>query len=128
MPTQLLIAIVAITAALVFYTVGVWMERIQKRLKWGHLILFALGLICDSTGTYFMSLLADEENASGMASLHGITGLIAILLMVFHAAWALGVLLKGTDKAKEQFHKFSIFVWVIWLIPFILGMVMGMSN
>ena len=30
------------------------------------------------------------------------------------------------EKAMHTFHRFSILVWVIWLIPFVLGMMMGM--
>ena len=36
----LIAAISVITSALVFYTIGVWGERLQKRLKFWHLGIF----------------------------------------------------------------------------------------
>lgn len=131
MNIRLLVAIIAITLALVFYTIGVFSERHAHSLKKWHVVTFWLGLICDTTGTLTMSTIA-KTNGSGMESgslsIHGVTGAIAILLMIFHAVWATYTLVKGDDKKKLTFHKFSLFVWLVWLIPYILGMVMGMSN
>ena len=57
--------------------------------------------------------------AGGMAfDIHGISGVIAITLMLIHAVWALVVLLKKEEKAMVNFHKFSLLVWFIWLIPY----------
>ena len=41
----LLAAIVIISMALIFYSVGVWSERIQGRLKGWHVTAFVLGLV-----------------------------------------------------------------------------------
>ena len=29
-------------------------------------------------------------------------------------------------KAKRNFSKFSVFVWAFWLIPYVLGIILGM--
>ena len=118
-------AVTAITLALIFYTIGVWSEHRAKVLKPVHLVFFWLGLICDTAGTMMMSRLA-EGSSGGLMSAHGITGMIAIILMMIHAVWATAVLIRNDEKAKHTFHKFSIMVWIIWLIPFVLGMMMGM--
>jgi len=103
-----------ITSALVFYSIGVWGERITGRLKAWHLVFFVLGLICDTWGTGMMF-----KYVGGMAfDVHGISGVIAIVLMLIHALWALVVLLKKDEKAIVNFHKFSLVVWLIWLIPY----------
>jgi uncharacterized repeat protein (TIGR03987 family) len=107
-------ASIVITSALIFYSIGVWGERISGRLKWWHFIFFVLGLICDTWGTGMMF-----EYVGGMAyDVHGISGLIAILLMLIHAVWAFVVLLRKDENAIKNFHKFSIVVWFIWLIPY----------
>jgi len=54
--------------------------------------------------------------------IHTITGFLSILLMLFHAVWATIAIVKKDEKVKEQFHKFSIIVWLIWLIPYLTGM------
>ena len=115
---------IIITLALVFYSIGVWSERIAGRLKPWHLVFFFLGLICDTWGTGLMI-----EMAGGLTwDIHGVTGVIAILLMLVHAVWALVVLLRKDERAIQNFHKFSVAVWVIWLIPYFSPMVLGMSG
>ena len=47
----LIAAICVISSALVFYTIGVWGERLQRKLKFWHLIFFLLGLLADTVGT-----------------------------------------------------------------------------
>ena len=128
MSAILITSITAITMALIFYTIGVWAEHKAKILKWSHFVFFVLGFVADTTGTLAMSTMADkaETSKSALISLHGVTGALAIGLMFIHVIWALTVLIKGSDKAKAQFHKFSIIVWAIWLIPFFSGMFMGM--
>ena len=130
MSAVLITSITAITLALIFYTIGVWAEHRAKILKWNHFVFFALGFVADTTGTLAMSAMADkslETSDSALISLHGITGALAIVLMLIHVIWALFVLVKGSDKSKERFHKFSLVVWGIWLIPYFIGMVMGMT-
>jgi len=73
-----------------------------------------------------MSKLADGSGG-GLMSAHGITGLIAIILMMIHAVWATIVLVRKDEETARTFHRFSIGVWVIWLVPFVLGMMMGMK-
>lgn len=121
---MLFYAITTITSALIFYTIGVWSEKIQGELKKWHLILFWIGLLFDTTGTTLMSKIA---KGGFQFNFHGITGLLAIVLMLFHAIWATVVLFKGNSDAKANFHKFSIMVWLIWLIPFISGAIFGTS-
>ena len=117
-------ASIIITSALIFYSIGVWSERISGRLKPWHLVFFVLGLICDTWGTGLML-----EYVGGMAfDIHGITGLIAILLMLVHAIWALIVLIQKDEKAIMNFHKFSVAVWVIWLIPYFSPMFFSMAS
>lgn len=44
----------------------------------------------------------------------------------WRALWATIVLVKNNEESATNFHKFSIAVWAIWLVPYILGMVIGM--
>jgi uncharacterized repeat protein (TIGR03987 family) len=119
-----LLSTVFITLALVFYSIGVWSERIAGRLKAWHLVFFWLGLVCDTVGTALML-----EMAGGLTfGVHGVTGVTAILLMIVHAVWATAVLVRKDEAAIRSFHKFSVAVWVIWLIPYLSGAVFGMTR
>jgi uncharacterized repeat protein (TIGR03987 family) len=103
-----------ITMALVFYSIGVWSERFAGRLKPWHLVFFWLGLVFDTLGTGMMF-----ERAGGMVfDVHGISGLLAIILMLIHAVWATIVLLRKDECWITSFHTFSVAVWIIWLIPY----------
>lgn len=119
---MLLIAVSFIFAACIFYTVGVWSEKIKKRLKSWHVLVFWLGLICDTIGTGAMGIMAGSLI---QFNFHGLTGLLAILLMLFHAVWATTVIVRKNEKMILNFHKFSIIVWIIWLIPMVTGMILG---
>ena len=119
---ELIIPTIVISLALVFYSIGVWSERIAGILKPWHLAFFWLGLVFDTWGTGMML-----EMAGGMSfNLHGITGMVAILLMLVHAIWATIVLVKKDEDRIISFHKFSVIVWLIWLIPYLSPMLFGM--
>ena len=98
--------------------------KIQKRLKYWHMYLFWIGVIFDTTGT---TLMMKISNRGFKFDFHDLTGLLAILLMLFHAIWATIVLIKRNEKMILSFHKFSIFVWIIWLIPYLTGLIFGVS-
>ena len=117
-------ASIIMASALLFYSIGVWSERIAGRLKSWHLVFFVLGLICDTWGTGMMF-----EMVGGMTfDVHGITGVIAIALMAVHAVWAYLVLKKNDQKAIINFHKFSVAVWIIWLIPYFSPIFFNMAG
>lgn len=123
---MLLPAIILITLALVFYSIGVWSERAQKVLKPWHTVFFALGLAADSSGTYLMTLIAEGNRVAGVEpsilnQIMGVTGIIALVLMAVHLAWAIVVLVRNREAEKQRFHRFSVLVWAIWLVPYITG-------
>ena len=116
-------ATIIISLALLFYSIGVWSERIQGRLKVWHTLFFWAGLIFDTWGTGMML-----EFAGGLTfDIHGISGLLAIILMLVHAIWATYVLVKKDEKMIVSFHKFSVFVWLVWLIPYLSPMFFQMA-
>ena len=101
---MLIYAIIFITLALLFYTIGIWSEKLQGSLKPWHLGFFLLGLVCDTTGTLLMEGIAkvSVQVTSGF-NLHGSTGVIAIALMLIHAIWAAVVLISKNEKMIIKF-------------------------
>lgn len=114
---NLIISVITMFLALIFYSTGVWGEKIKGKLNIYFLIFFWIGFVFDTTGTSLMAAMAD----SSFLSFHGITGLLAIILMLIHAIWATIVIAMKNEEMMKKFHKFSLFVWIIWLIPFISG-------
>ncbi|HCV42959.1 MAG TPA: TIGR03987 family protein [Bacteroidetes bacterium] len=115
-----------ITLALIFYSAGVWSERIARYLKPRHVAAFWIGFFFDVCGTLAMHHLA--ERPFNLLEPHTLTGQIAIWLMLAHATWATQVVNKGSDKARRGFHRYSLFVWLIWLVPYFGGMYLGMRR
>ncbi len=118
-----IISTVAISAALVFYTLGVFGERKHGTLTRTYVALFWIGLACDTTGTTLMSSMA--RNAGDGMGVHGVTGAVALVLMLVHALWATWTYVKGSKQAQKRFHTFSTVVWLIWLVPYLIGILMG---
>lgn len=120
----LTVPMIVINFALIFYSIGVWSERFSGWLKAWHAAFFWMGIICDTWGTGLMF-----EMAGGLTfDLHGISGVLAIFLMFIHAIWATIVLAKRNERMIANFHKFSVAVWFIWLIPYSSPMLLRMLN
>jgi uncharacterized repeat protein (TIGR03987 family) len=118
------IAAILISLALVFYSIGVWSERLAGRLAAWHLIFFWVGLVFDTAGTALMM----ERLGSITLDVHGLSGVLAIVLMAIHAIWATAVLVRKDERAIANFHKFSVVVWAIWLVPYFTGFTGSMGG
>jgi uncharacterized repeat protein (TIGR03987 family) len=125
MPSLVIVSTTLISLALIFYSLGVWLERLARYLKPWHVISFWTGFIFDVSGTYAMHLLA--KGPFDITEPHTLSGQIALWLMLAHAAWATKVIIKNDEKLRTSFHKFSLIVWLIWLIPYFSGMYLGMK-
>lgn len=126
MSTLLILSTILITLALVFYSTGIWSERFAKYLKGWHVAMFWTGFIFDVSGTLAMTRLANHS--FNLLELHTLTGQIALWLMLIHAIWATYVVSKGSEMSRKRFHRYSLIVWLIWLVPYFGGMIMGMSR
>ncbi|MHA1950441.1 MAG: HsmA family protein [Candidatus Thorarchaeota archaeon] len=115
-----------ITAALITYTIAVWGEQITKELKPAFVVMFCVGVICDTTGTLLMTLIETSPLGLFETIFHIVTGAAAIFLMLIHAVWAIRVLIQKDEVSAARFHKFSKFVWLFWLVPFLSPMFTGM--
>ena len=126
MSPSLITASTLITLALVFYSLGVWSEKLARYLRPWHVAAFWTGFLFDVSGTWTM-----HQMAGGPLDLlesHTLTGQIALWLMLAHAVWATMVTRRGSGSARKGFHRYSLVVWLIWLIPYFGGMYMGMNR
>jgi uncharacterized repeat protein (TIGR03987 family) len=123
---MMILSTVLITLALVFYSTGIWAERIARMLKPWHVVTFWTGFVFDVAGTLAMHRLSGGE--FDILEPHTLTGQIALWLMLAHATWATAVILKNQQRMKVRFHRYSLGVWLIWLIPYFGGMLLAMSH
>jgi len=127
------LGIIFINSALILYSVGVWSEKLQGKLKPWHLVVFWIGIFCDIAGTSAMGAISKHDEASVSFDLfqymptyfefhfHSIAGAIALALMMMHAGWATFVVMNRNDDWLKRFHRYSLIVWIIWLVPFVSG-------
>jgi uncharacterized repeat protein (TIGR03987 family) len=121
MPPLVKAAVLLMIAAFALYSSGVWAAFLTSRLRPWHAGLFWLGFLSDTAGTELMRRLAGGFHWT----LHTATGAIALLLMLGHAVWATIVLVNRAERRIRTFHRVSITVWAIWLIPFVSGLILG---
>ena len=123
---MMILSTVLITLALVFYSTGIWAERIARYLKPWHVVTFWTGFLFDVAGTLAMHRMA--EGRFDITDPHTLTGQIALWLMLAHAIWATVVIRRNLDRMKVRFHRYSLVVWLIWLVPYFGGMILAMSH
>jgi uncharacterized repeat protein (TIGR03987 family) len=117
-------AVVAMILALVLYSIGVWGAKLAGRLKAWMLAFFWCGFVCDTAGTTLMWRIAGRPEFD----LHALTGELAITLMALHATWATAALLLNRERVLRGFHRFSLTVWALWLVPFFSGAILAMRR
>lgn len=126
MPTAVVLSATLITLALVFYSLGVWAERIAHYLKPWHVAAFWTGFLFDVSGTWAMHRLA--EGRFDLRDPHTLSGQIALWLMLAHAIWATEVVRRGSEEARTGFRRYSLVVWLVWLIPYFSGLYLAMRR
>lgn len=123
MSPLLITAIVIITLALVFYSIGVIGEARRKNLLWRDVVWFGAGLVADFAGTMAMRAISQSGEtvlAPWANTLMTISGTAAIILMAIHIVFAVIVMTKFPDYRKK-FHKWSVVIYIFWLISYISG-------
>lgn len=126
MPRELVLPAALMTLALTSYTWGVWAERLRHDLVPLHVVAFWLGLVFDAAGTELMYELTAEGLQSGVV--HTVFGVSAFTLMLLHALWATVVLARGSAESRRGFHRYSLLVWLVWLVPYLGGMIAGVTR
>lgn len=110
----MLIGIIFITLALIFYTTAIWSERYVKQLKKWMLVVFSAGFISDLIGTSIMFFNATDRFS---ISVHTVSGYSALLIMLLHLIWAF-LAINKIGNYEKYFTKFSLIAWLIWILAF----------
>lgn len=126
MPILFILSTTLITLALVFYSLGVWAERLARYLKPWHVAAFWTGFGFDISGTWAMHKLS--RGPFNILEWHTLTGQVALWLMLAHAIWSTIAARSGSEETRRGFHRYSFIVWLIWLIPYFGGMYIGMNR
>ena len=119
-------AVIWMSLALTFYTWAVFSGR-RQGLHRKHLIIFAIGLLCDFMGTHQMNLFATVYGKA--PAWHNISGIASLSGMAFHFLLALTAsLTKRAEAVNNVFHRVSMTIYTCWLIAFLSGAISGMMR
>lgn len=103
--------------ALLLYSFVIWRHKFTKELSLGMIWLFGMGLAADVSGTVFLCTFAVP---GWKFTLHSTAGLLSLLIMALHFAWAL-LALGAVGKFREYFNRFSVSAWCLWFVAFVSG-------
>jgi len=106
MAIMLILSSTLITLALVFFSIGVWLERIGRYLKPWHVIAFWIGFSFDVAGTLAMHCIAKKP--VDLRAPHMLTAQIALWLMLARAVWSARVSRQGSEEARAGFHRYNV--------------------
>lgn len=124
MSTLLFVAVILFTIAMALYSISVWAEFRSKYLKPWHVWMFLSGVVVDVLAT----ALTYKAVGGLVFTLHAIMGFISLGLMIIHLIWATVTIIQNTPATLARFHKFSIFVWSMWMISYVSGFALGMDK
>ncbi len=110
--------IILINLAFLLYSVAIWTEQLRGGLSRRIISVFIFGFICDVLGTFGMIAQARSHHAP--ISIHGLSGEIALVIMLIHLLWALKSIRSGGQSA-ERFNCCSPYAWCVWMIAFLSG-------
>lgn len=116
----LISSLIVLTAALVFYSIGVWSEHVRGKLRFWDLIFMLVALLCDAVGAGLMKNAAQQTQH--LNETHTIVGVLAILLILGHTIWAMWVMVSRLPSARLLYNRVSIFIWCLWLVPYFFNM------
>jgi uncharacterized repeat protein (TIGR03987 family) len=114
---MLITSIILINLALIVYTIPIISGLKRKKLLFWHVVMFCICFICDVSGTFLMFKLGGNKISTW---LHDILGYIALVIMLINVIGSV-LILRKYHSLNNQFYKFSIFAWIIWVISYALG-------
>lgn len=121
----ILLSVVSITTALVLYTVAIWRTWRMQLLTTSSLVLIWLGFVADAFATQMMGLSIEGDIVWDFHTISGYTGLVLMALLAVAGSWAKW---SGRENVLQSFHRYAIPVWIIWVVSYATGVVIGMQR
>ncbi len=121
----ILISVLSITTALVLYTIAIWRNWRMKLLTTVHIVLLWFGLVADALATQMMGLSIEGDITWDFHTISGYLGLGLMAVLAVVGSWA-----KWSDHEAVlmSFHRYAIPVWIIWVVSYATGVVIGIQR
>jgi len=120
--TGLIRAVIVVTFALVFYSVGVLTEQKKSAISRKVLLFLTIGVILDITSTILMII----SSSNIPITVHGILGYSALLVMLIDAIliwrhW----FRNGSSQTPRGLHLYTRIAYSWWVIAYIAGSIIA---
>ncbi len=124
MPVNIIIGLVALLGALVFYSMGTWGAFRSKAISRRHVTYLFIGFAFDVAATAMMAIEAGGLDLAPLSDLlHTIVAFVALFGMLAAAIVGLRAVQGGNEKASAAVARWVLAPWAIWVFVFIWGMV-----
>ena len=123
MPIEIIIATVLFTLALILYSTAIWSARKSPQLRLWQIVVFFLGVSSDAWGVW----ITVKFIGAIVLTPHAIFGFTALLLISLHFLSVFSLFI--TRKAQTpRTHRFGFFVWGIWMLSYLSGLITGLDK
>ena len=115
-------AVIVVTFALVFYSVGVIMEQRKSFISWSIILFMTLGVACDISSTTLMII--GSRNIP--FTLHGVLGYSALVLMLVETIfiWRHWIK-KHQSPVSKKLGLYLRIAYTWWVIAYIAGAIIA---
>lgn len=120
----ILVSVISITSALVFYTIAVWSNWRTRLLTAAQIVLLWMGLAADALATRMMGL-SVEQTTWDFHTISGYAGLGLMTVLAIVGTWAK---VTGREAVQKSFYRYAIPIWVLWAASYTTGVVIGMQR
>jgi uncharacterized repeat protein (TIGR03987 family) len=115
-------AVIVVTCALIFYSVGVIKEQRSKAISRFVLFFLTGGVVLDITSTTLMII----NSGNIPITPHGMLGYSALLVMLVDAVLVWRFWLKNhTPDVPHRLHLYTRFAYIWWVLAYIAGAIIA---
>jgi uncharacterized repeat protein (TIGR03987 family) len=120
--SEIIRAVIVVTGALIFYSIGVITEQRKKAVTHRVLVFLTGGVVLDISATTLMIL----GSTNYPFTVHGFLGYIALLLMLIDAVliWR-HRFQNGQSAISKKLNLYTRFAYGWWVIAYIVGAIMN---
>ena len=116
---------IIVNLALVFYSVGIFIEQRRRRVTRVVVGFLTAGVVFDVVATGFMI----AGSSSGPFTAHGLLGFSSLAAMLLETGFAWRHRLRhGEDEVPVWLHRYSRVAYSWWIVAYITGAILVMSK
>ena len=124
MPLNIVVGLVALLVALVFYSIGTWGAFRSGAVTRRHVTYLWIGFAFDVLATAMMAIAAGGLDLSPLADLlHTVVAFLGMFGMLAVAVVGSRALARGSSTALARLSRWVVAPWAIWVFVFVWGMI-----